>query len=97
MASEPHTMTALSYPTTNLSLLKLSPHSPTSPPVRQEDKEGSCRFGRPLFICLARRLVITAVASSYICEEEHLHQACPVIMTSFFFELARHCCMTLRR
>lgn len=78
-------------------LLKLSHTQENSLPVRLEDKEGFCRFRRPFFICLPGSLVIIAVASSYICEEEHLHQASPVIMTSFFFELVRHCCMTLRR
>lgn len=84
-------------PHSNLSPLKLSPHTPPSPTARLEDKEGFCRFRRPFFLSLPGSLVITAVASSYICEEEHLHQAPPVIMTSFFFELARHCGMTLRR
>lgn len=78
-------------------LLKLSHTQENSLRVRLEDKEGVCRFRRPFFICLPGSLVIIAVASSYICEEEHLHQAPPVIMTSFFFELVRHCCMTLRR
>lgn len=84
-------------PHPNLSPLKLSPHTLPSPTERMEDKEGFCRFRRPFFLSLPGSLVITAVASSYICEEEHLHQAPPVIMTSFFFELARHCGMTLRR
>lgn len=97
MAPEPRAETTLSSPAQSSPGSNSLPTHPLLPLWGWRTKRGFCRFRRPFFISLSGSRVIIAVASSYFCEEEHLHQASPVIMTSFFLELARHCCMTLRR